>query len=126
MTDAAEYIESAIRAAVPGLPVRPVRFENAAEARGPSVLWRQTGREDHGLLDAGRGNPVYLIECRSPTYSGAAFIARAVLDKLISDGAIARIVDEGDAPAGPSSLRAGYYAAELAVEIGTVPAAMPA
>ena len=121
MTGAAEYLPAAIRAAVPGLPVEPVRFRNAADAAGPSVLWRQTGRDDSGLLDGGRGNPVYLIECRSPTYSGAAFIARAVLDKLTADGAIARIVDEGDAPAGPSSLRSGYYAAELVIEIGAAP-----
>ena len=121
MTGAAEYVESAIRAAVPGLPVRPVRFENASEARGPSVLWRQTGREDPGLIDGGRGNPTFSIEARSPTIDGARFIARAILDRLSADGAVSRIVDDGDVPAYASALRGDYYATELVVEIGAVP-----
>ncbi len=123
MTDAAEYLPAAIKAAVPGLAVAPVRFQTAKDAAGPSVLWRQTGREDSGLLDGGRGNPTFLIEARSPTYAGALYIIGAVRDRLMTDGAVARIVEEGDAPAGPSSLRAGYYASELEVEIGAVPAA---
>lgn len=121
MAPPAEYIERAIKTALPGVPVRPVRFLDAAEAAGPAVRYRLLQHGDSGLLDRGRSAPLYEIECRSPTVDGARYIATAILDRLSADGAVSRIVDDGDVPAYASALRGDYYATELVVEIGAVP-----
>ena len=119
----AEYLHGAIRSVLPpDIPVEAIRFQSEADAAGPSVLWRQSARGDLGLLDAAPGNSTFSIECRSPTYAGAQFIAAAVRDRLMADGSLVRILSESDAPADPSSLRAGYIAAELTVEIWGNPA----
>ena len=122
MSGAAEYLASAIKRACPGLPVRRVRFESEAEAAGPAVRYRLLQRGDSGLLDRGRSAPIFEIECRSPTVDGARYIATAILDRLTADGAVSRVVDDGDVPAHASALRGNFYAVEITVEIGAVPA----
>lgn len=112
-------IEAAIRAAVPaGVVVRSVRFRTAAEASGPSVLWRVLGRAEMSTLDAASGPPTVEIECRAPSPDDARLLAEDVLDGLRRAGALNRILDQRDEADDPSAQRGDYFAHTLVVDLG--------
>ena len=115
-----EYLPLAIAAALgAGVPVRAVRFQNAVEASGPSVLWRNSETTYTSTLDTLRGGltSTFEIECRAPTWAGAIQIAEDITERLQRDGSLNRILDDGDDRDTASGERGGYFAHVLEVEL---------
>lgn len=116
-----EYVPAAIAAAVgEGIPVRAVRFDSAAEARGPSVRYRETGQGGGGgMIDSARASfgASYEIECRARRIEAARFMAESILDRFGQDNRVTAIEDAYDAPDNASSQASGYVAHVLSVAL---------
>ena len=109
-----------IDAAAPdGIPVRAVRFENAAEASGPSILWRIIGRRLPAptMEPAFRGPVIVELECRAPTHAGARSLAADILAALLASGRLSAVENEQDERSDASSLAGGYYSRVVVLEI---------
>ena len=114
-----EYLPLAIAAAVGALPIRAVRFQNAVEASGPSVLWRVADTRHGPTMDvAGAGTSVLVeIECRAPTWPGAIQIAEDITQQLQRDEALLLIHGEEDVADDASQERGNYFSHIVVVEI---------
>ena len=122
--DLAAYIYAAVRQRIPWITVSAVRFDNAADAAGPSVMWRMAGKSDAGLLDRGTAGILIEIHSRSPVARGARFIISEIVAQFERDKVLNQVIEEADEPADASSLRAGHFAFSTTVEIQ--PGGLPA
>lgn len=98
----------------PGVPVEAGRLRHPVS---PAVLYRHAGTKWANTLDLGTVlSETYEIQCRAPTADGARRMAADILhafgDRVLS-------IDESDDESDASSLRGGYFAHTLMVELAT-------